>query len=76
MNNILDFFSPTSAFIIVSLVSVLVGLGAVIGIGYLDRDKTVLRKRESYGISSNSFVISNVADEEKDKTYSRIVSMA
>jgi len=59
----------------VPLVSVLAGLAAVIGIGYLDRDKTVLRKHESYGISSKSFVISNVADEE-DKTYSQIVSTA
>jgi len=55
--------------------SVLAGLAAVIGIGYLDRDKTILRKHESY-ISSNSFVISNVADEEEDKTYSQIVSTA
>ncbi len=75
MKNFLSLFSSAQELIIISL-SVLAGLGAVIGIGYLDRNKTILRKRESQGISSNSVVISNVADEEKDKTYSQVVSMA
>jgi len=76
MNNFFSFILEHARIVIVSLVSVLAGLGAVIGIRYLDRDRTVLRKHESYGLSSNSFVISNVADEGEDKTYSQIVSTA
>jgi len=60
----------------VYLVSLLAGLGAVIGIGYLDRDKTILRKHESYGISSNSVIKSKVEKKEEDKTYAQIVSTA